>query len=644
MSDKPPYDLLLTWMARSLELAPETEPVAPNVIWNDGGVITLSVGIPPAFTDQPDDASVTEGNTATFSVTATNAASYQWQKQESGAGAWSNVSGATSSSYTTGVLTVAADSTDKYRCVATGPGGTTTSNSATLTVTPNIITMPSSVITKMQGVYGTALLVAAYSGPGVRLRRISDNTQQDFSFNAAGKLVKADIDSFAGASQLRIEKWYDQSGNGRDLIASATSTQRPGFRFDSALNPVVTFGDYANMPVIAGPEYMDCSTGTFASQSLSVYQVGRWLDQSDSQNHSGPAAWQVHLASNNNYGYGYKARKNVISPVAARFVAVESALGGAFRHTGSGSKSALWANTSLGTYKFRSTASGTRWKHGAWYSQTSTAGTSATSLTGIRLGAANGTGFRSSAQLSVFMIGSDLTDQEETDCDTAAGQIFSSCVTTPTKQVIVEGDSISAAYPGGLYDSREFSWADAVSRSLGNTVLLRNVAISGGHIAGAGDGGTRSLQFGEQAPDKIDTLFNASTFSSAQLLVVWGGTNDISLLSGTSGDAATVHTRLQTYCAARKTANAALKILVIGPIPSGAMTAGQSTQLAAYGDLIAANYATYADGYVNMWDQNWTPGGSYATNYLGDQIHPNATGHAKAAALIEPAIRTLLGM
>lgn len=643
MSDKPPYSLLLDWMTESLALAPTTEPVATGVLWNDGGVITLSVGIPPSISDQPDNTSVTEGSTATFSLTATNATSYQWYKQEAGAGAFSAISGATSSSYTTGVLSIASDSTDVYRCVVTGPGGSTTSSSAILTVTPNVVTMPSAVVAKMQGIYGTSLLVAGYTGPGVRLRRISDNTQQDFSFTY-GELVKADIDSFAGASQLRIEKWYDQSGNGRDLIASSTSTQRPGFRYDSALNPVVTFGDYANMPVIAGPEYMDCATGTFASQNLSVYQVGRWIDQSDTQNHSGPAAWQVHLASNNNYGYGYKARKNVISPVAARFVAIESALGGAFKYTGSGSKSALWANTSLGTYKFRSTSSGTRWKHGAWYSQTSTAGTSATSLTGIRLGAANGTGFQSSAQLTAFMIGSDLTDQEETDCDTASAQIFNSCVTTPTRQVIVEGDSISAAYPGGLYDSREFSWADSVSRSIGNTVLLRNVAISGGHIAGAGDGGTRSLQFGEQAPDKVDTLFNASTFSGVQLLVVWGGTNDISLLSGSAGDATTVHTRLQTYCAARKTANAALKILVVGPIPSGAMTAGQSTELAAYDDLIAANYATYADGYVNMWDQNWTPGGSYATNYLGDQIHPNATGHAKAAALIEPAIRTLLGM
>ena len=113
---------------------PTTEPVAIGIVWRNSGVLTVSVGIPPAFSDHPDDITVDQGDTAAFSVTASNATSYQWQKQESGAGAWANVSGATSSSYTTGALTYAADNTDKYRCVATGPGGSTTSNSATLTV------------------------------------------------------------------------------------------------------------------------------------------------------------------------------------------------------------------------------------------------------------------------------------------------------------------------------------------------------------------------------------------------------------------------------------------------------------------------------------------------------------------------------
>lgn len=89
---------------------------------------------------QPADATATQGNTAAFSVNASVSPSttitYQWQKQESGAGAWSNVANATSSTYTTGSLTVAADNTDKYRVLVLATNAdTVTSNAATLTVT-----------------------------------------------------------------------------------------------------------------------------------------------------------------------------------------------------------------------------------------------------------------------------------------------------------------------------------------------------------------------------------------------------------------------------------------------------------------------------------------------------------------------------
>jgi hypothetical protein len=49
--------------------------------WSAGTINTGSVTIVPApsITDDADDASVTEGNTANFSVTVSNASSYQWQ-------------------------------------------------------------------------------------------------------------------------------------------------------------------------------------------------------------------------------------------------------------------------------------------------------------------------------------------------------------------------------------------------------------------------------------------------------------------------------------------------------------------------------------------------------------------------------------
>lgn len=80
------------------------------------------------------------GGSATFSVAATvtqsATLSYQWQKQESGTGSFTNISGATSSSLALSNLTNADDNGDVYRCVVSATGGaeSVTSSSATLTV------------------------------------------------------------------------------------------------------------------------------------------------------------------------------------------------------------------------------------------------------------------------------------------------------------------------------------------------------------------------------------------------------------------------------------------------------------------------------------------------------------------------------
>jgi len=90
-----------------------------------GGVST-----PPQITSQPHDATVTVGQMATFSVTATGSGpfTYQWRKNMTA------IIGATSSSYAT-PATVSGDNGAKFDVVVSNSMGSVTSNQATLTVT-----------------------------------------------------------------------------------------------------------------------------------------------------------------------------------------------------------------------------------------------------------------------------------------------------------------------------------------------------------------------------------------------------------------------------------------------------------------------------------------------------------------------------
>ena len=92
---------------------------------NNGVLVVFSEPSPPVITVQPVQQTVASGATATFSVTATGATSYQWQVNT--AGTWANVStgtGGTTSSYTTGTLGTS-DIGSLFRCQVTNTAGTT---------------------------------------------------------------------------------------------------------------------------------------------------------------------------------------------------------------------------------------------------------------------------------------------------------------------------------------------------------------------------------------------------------------------------------------------------------------------------------------------------------------------------------------
>ncbi|MBN1578111.1 MAG: immunoglobulin domain-containing protein [Chitinispirillaceae bacterium] len=95
--------------------------------------------LPPEIKVQPVDRTVTEGETATFSIDILGSdVSYQWRRGDS------DIAGATGSSYTTDELTISDDGAI-FTCVVTNSAGAVTSDPVTLTVTmlpPTITTQP----------------------------------------------------------------------------------------------------------------------------------------------------------------------------------------------------------------------------------------------------------------------------------------------------------------------------------------------------------------------------------------------------------------------------------------------------------------------------------------------------------------------
>jgi len=128
-------------------------------------VLTINAAaVAPTITTQPANQTVTVGQTATFTVTATGTAplSYQWQKNSA------NISGATASSYTT-PATTSGDNGAKFDVVVRNSAGNQTSAMATLTVNaaavaPTITTQPANQ-TVTVGQTATFTVIATGTAP-----------------------------------------------------------------------------------------------------------------------------------------------------------------------------------------------------------------------------------------------------------------------------------------------------------------------------------------------------------------------------------------------------------------------------------------------------------------------------------------------
>jgi len=73
--------------------------------------------------------------------------------------------------------------------------------------------------------YSLRRLSSTYTGNLIRVRRSSDNTEQDIGYNSSNVLDETALTSFVGAGNGFVTTWYDQSGNANNAVQTTAANQ-----------------------------------------------------------------------------------------------------------------------------------------------------------------------------------------------------------------------------------------------------------------------------------------------------------------------------------------------------------------------------------------------------------------------------------
>ncbi|MEN9330960.1 MAG: hypothetical protein RLZZ94_50, partial [Bacteroidota bacterium] len=187
----------------------------------------VSVVNPPVITVQPSTAAQSicgVGASASLSVTATGSnLTYQWYRNTTATTTGGTlINGATSSTYlpsspVNGIFYY-------YVVISSGTGCFITSN-VSGAITNSILLNKLDLQIPSAVSYSLRLLSTCYNGYAVQVRRGSDDALQDIGFDANGNLDVASLRTFVGNGNGFVTIWYDQSGNGRNLIQTTLSRQ-----------------------------------------------------------------------------------------------------------------------------------------------------------------------------------------------------------------------------------------------------------------------------------------------------------------------------------------------------------------------------------------------------------------------------------
>lgn len=118
-----------------------------------------------------------------------------------------------------------------------------------------------SLTANLWGAFAFKRLLSLYTGPLIRVRRSSDNAEQDIGYLTDGSLDTAALASFVGANSAFIVIWYDQAGSANDLSQATAANQAR----------IVNSGAYDGKAVLDTTDYWSTATSIPASSKFAFY-------------------------------------------------------------------------------------------------------------------------------------------------------------------------------------------------------------------------------------------------------------------------------------------------------------------------------------------------------------------------------------
>ena len=122
--------------------------------------------------------------------------------------------------------------------------------------------------------YSLRLLDNTYSGSAVRVRRVSDNAEQDIAFSN-NELDTATLETFASGTDAFVTTWYDQSGNGNDAAQGTASSQpkivSSGSTITEGGKPVLSFNGSSHRLVAPDSDSLSFTDGSGNDTPLNIF-------------------------------------------------------------------------------------------------------------------------------------------------------------------------------------------------------------------------------------------------------------------------------------------------------------------------------------------------------------------------------------